>query len=126
MHFSAQARKIKKYRKKPSLKKFPTFSQKKFFLYFGKTELSIPKINNFLIFSEKKVFLIFQEMKLSSPKIKKFQKGTFRAQKLKKLTLKKFLVYLETEFSSSKFKKLLYIFLNKFLIFQEGTLNYRA
>ena len=38
------------------------------------------------IFPEK-VFLMFREMELSCPKIKKFQKGTFRAQKIKKKTL---------------------------------------
>ena len=56
------------------------------------------------IFS-KKVFLVFLEMELSSPKLKKliffskkkfpiFQKGTCKAQKIKKCTSKKFLMFL--------------------------------
>ena len=51
------------------------------------------KIKNFLIFLQKQTFPIFQKMKLSSPKIKKFQKN---------LTLKKFLCFLEKDFSSLK------------------------
>ena len=49
-------------------------------------------------------------MEPSSHKIKKFQGGTFRAQKIKKPTLKKFLIYREMELSSPKLRKLLYFF----------------
>ena len=38
-----------------------------------------------------------------------------------KLTLKKCLIFLEIELSSPKLKKLLYFFLNFFLIFKDGT-----
>ena len=44
-------------------------------------------------------------MKLSSCKIKNIQKGTFRARKIKKSTLKKFLIFWEMELSSRKLKK---------------------
>ena len=56
----------------------------------------------------KKAFLIFREMKLSSTKLKKFQEGTFRLRKIKKPTLKKFLILRGVEPSSLKLKKLLY------------------
>ena len=52
-------------------------------------------------------------MKLFSCNLKKhliFQKGTFRAQKVKKNILKKFIVFRETELSRLKLKKLLYFF----------------
>ena len=57
--------------------------------------------------------LIFQKMELFSSRIKKFQEGTFHAQKIKKTTLKKFLIIWEMEFSRLELEKL--------LIFQEGT-----
>ena len=44
-------------------------------------------------------------MQLSSPKNKKTQEETFRAQKIKKSTPKKFLTFREIELSSSKLKK---------------------
>ena len=37
------------------------------------------------------------EIELSRPKFKKFQEGTFCAQKTKKTTLKKFLIFQEME-----------------------------
>ena len=46
-------------------------------------------------------------MQLSSPKNKKIQEETFRAQKIKKSTPKKFLTFREIELSSSKLKKTL-------------------
>ena len=61
------------------------------------------------IFSKAKVFLIFWETELSSPKIKKFQEGTFRAQKIKKPNLKKFLIFCEIEHSCRNLKKVFYI-----------------
>ena len=73
----------------------------------------------FYIFS-KKIFLMFWQMKLSSPKIKKFWKGLSELKKLKKATLKKFLIFRDMELFSFKLKNS-YIFLKKtFLIFQEG------
>ena len=64
------------------------------------------------IFSKKKdVFLIFQEKELSSLKNKKFQKGFFQARKVKKPTLKNFLIFREMELFCSQTKKLLYFFL---------------
>ena len=50
-------------------------------------------------------------MELSSPKIKNFQERTFQAQKKqKKPTMKKFLIFRETELFSPKLKKLLCFF----------------
>ena len=49
-------------------------------------------------------------MELFSPKNKNFHEGTFRAGKIKKNTLKKFLIFQEMELSSLKLKKLLYFF----------------
>ena len=49
-------------------------------------------------------------MKLSSLKYKKFQEGTFRARKIKKPTLKTFLIFREMEVSNPKLKKVLYFF----------------
>ena len=51
-------------------------------------------------------------MELSSPKNKKFEEETFRAQKIKKPSPKKFLIFREMGLSSSKLKKT--------LMFQEG------
>ena len=49
-------------------------------------------------------------MELSSPKIKKLKEGTFRAQNVKKPTLKKLLIFWEMELFSPKFRKRLYFF----------------
>ena len=62
-------------------------------------ELSGPKI--------KKVF-IFWKKELSSPKIKKLQRETFRDQKIKKSTLKKFLILREMELPDPSLKNVLY------------------
>ena len=46
-------------------------------------------------------------MELSSPKTEKFQEGTFQAQKIKKITLKKLLIHLfEKSYSYSFGNKL--------------------
>ena len=67
--------------KKPKKRKKSTPKE---FLIFQEMELSSSKIKNFFIFTEMKllahIFLLFQE-------------GTFRAQKIKKHTLKRFLIF---------------------------------
>lgn len=72
--------KKKQNQKNPErIKEFFIFSQKSFFLYFGR--------QNFLIFSNIFIFvyfLIFPEMELSSRKNKTFQEVTFWAGKIKK------------------------------------------
>ena len=73
--------------KKPALKKF---------LIFRETELSSLGLRKLLIFQEmelsyissKKFFLYFRKKNFLKKLI--FQEGTFRAQKIKKLTLKSF------------------------------------
>ena len=87
-------------------KKFLTFFPEKFplwknYLYFRKWNCLTTK-KKVLIFSQKKVFLIFWVTELFSPKIKKFQEGTFRAWKIKKSTLKRFLTFQEIGLSSPK------------------------
>ena len=47
--------------KKLHSKKIIILSQKKFFLYFRKMELSSPNSKTFLIFSQKKLFLYFRK-----------------------------------------------------------------
>ena len=52
-------------------------------------------------------------MELSGPKLKNFlyfRREVFDLEKLKKPTLKKFLIFQEMELSSPKLKKLLYFF----------------
>ena len=98
-------------------------------------EPSSSNIKKFLIVFQKKAFLIFREMKLcyisgngnppknpyifseeslsyisgkgKPEKVLTSQEVTFRTQKMKKTTLKKFLIFQEVELSSTKIKKLL-------------------
>ena len=60
-------------------------------------------------------------MEFFSPKTKKFEEGTFRAQKIKKHTLKSSLIFQEIELSSPKLIKLIFFLKKVFLIFQERT-----
>ena len=52
-------------------------------------------------------FVIFQEIELCSLNIRIIQKGTFQTQKIKTMTMKKFLIFREMELSSLKLKKIL-------------------
>ena len=100
-----------------TMEHFPRLAQKikKKFLYFFiflKIKLYSPNIQKVLIFSQRKAFLIFRKRKnpkkslyfrkrkflifwkMETPKkLFIFQKVTFWAQKLKKFTLKKFLIF---------------------------------
>ena len=62
--------------RRPALKTFLIFSQKKRFSYTLE--------NRTFLYFLKKIFLIFPEMELSSLKNKKFQEVTFRIQKVKR------------------------------------------
>ena len=75
-------------------------------------ELSSAKIKKVLIFSQKKISLYIAKWNFSK-KLLTFQEGTFRAQKIKKPTQKKFLIFREMELFSPKLKKLLYFFQKK-------------
>ena len=68
-------------------------------------ELSSIKIKKVLMFSQKKLFLYFGKWNFFKKLI--FQEGTFRVQKIKEPTLKKFIIFREMELSSPKLKKLL-------------------
>ena len=86
---------------KKTRKKVLIFSQKKTFLYFGKTKLSY----TFL----KRVFLIFSEIELSSLKLKKLRRELERSKKqTKKSGLKKFLVSYDvfTIFTTAKHREI--------------------
>ena len=88
-------------------KKFLIFFQKKAFLIYLETETpppSPPK-KKFLYF-RKQNFLIFQETE-TPKKFLIFHKVTFRARKMKKPTLKKFLM--KWNFPAPNFKKTSYI-----------------
>ena len=74
--------------KKPTLKKFLIFAQKKVFLRFWKTEIFGPKIKICLIFNfSEKAFLIPRKMEPFTPKLKKFlifQEETSKSRKTNK------------------------------------------
>ena len=74
---------------------------RKTFIIFRKTET----LKNSLYF-KKRNFLLFREMG-TSKKLLIFQEATFWAQKVKRTTQKKNLIFQEMELSSSRLKKLL-------------------
>ena len=118
-----------------NIKKFFIFSQEKPFLIFRETET--PK--KFLIFQETKFTYISGNRNPKKPLI--FQEVTFRARKIKKLTLKKCLIFRKMELSSHVLKKLLiskertykagksknfYIFFHIFCLLRENFSNIGA
>ena len=87
-HFSAQAQRIKKFTPRKLLKLQESKNPKRFILFFQKKASYIPENGN----HEKKI----------TP-----GNGTLRAQKMKKPTLKKLLIFPEIELFNPKLKKLL-------------------
>ena len=90
--------------KKPALKKF-IFSQKKLLLYLRK--------RNFLIFSSKKFFSHFKKWKFLGLSLNNFRRKLLRAPKIKKPSLKRFLIFWKMQLSSPKLKKPFIFFLKK-------------
>ena len=87
-------------------KKFLIFFQKKAFLIYLETEPPPPPQKKKSLYFRKRNFLIFQETE-TPKKFLIFHKVTFRAQKMKKPTLKKFLM--KWNFPAPNFKKTSYI-----------------
>ena len=108
LYFRRELSELKKQKQTHSWKLSYNFSKKNF-LIFWEMVLSGSQIKNGLMFSQKEVFLIFWERQLFK-KFLIFQAGTFKAQKIKKSTLKKFLIFCQMELSSPKLKKILYFF----------------
>ena len=71
-------------------------------LYFLKTTFDIFRETEFFLYFLKKNFLIFWKAELSNNNNKTFQEETFRAQKVKKATLKNCLIFRGRELSSHK------------------------
>ena len=95
------------------------FLKKKYFFYFGKLNSLTLILKKVLIFSQKCFFLYFGKWNFSKNFLF-FRRGLSELEKLKKPTLKKFLIFREMELSVPCLKNS-YFFLKKILIFQGGT-----
>ena len=123
VNISAQTWKIEKFTQKI----FLILSQKTLFLYFKEWNFLAPRLKNvsrefcflkiktFLYFGDwnflalrLKKFLYFGKRNFLAPRLKKLQRETFRDQKVKKSTLKKFLILREMELPDPSFKNVLY------------------
>ena len=73
----------------PKLKKYKKHTPKIFLVYSQKC---------FLYLLKRMFFLIFRKIELFIPKIKKYQEGTFKSQKTKKIYSEKSLIFLQKRF----------------------------